>query len=526
MSIKPEDLTGAMVTELRKKYRLTVAELYEICGWEGRSTSRLSTIETKNKWREGDRERVAAAFDRLEIAQQFLHSQATSITPNSASEGVTSDAPGETGDASVSSVSDDGAGVLPDPDISPVEAASAPAPSSPGYDPHDVSSNWWNAAPGSTVASTAVVDITSFAQDDNSYVAFDLTEDIEDETTAERLVTMEKLGLTEQAAQDGALLMTNGQLRTYDRCKRKWWLAWYRRLALARESVLGVRSTGTRIHRALEAYYVPDGQTPTSPQDALERVIVEDWTAVRAQADELGWDESQLAELEKKFQDSASLERAMIEGYVEYLAETGIDSELKVIGSETTVSADLDVDGHLVRVAALIDSRVERRTDGARLFIDHKSVQDLKNPHLTLPMNPQMLHYHLVEWLKTPDGEKRCDGALYNMLRRVKRTGRATPPFYDRVEVRHNDLQLESYRRHLVSTTRQIMSTIQALDAGQDPHDVAPPNPMSSCSWDCDFLPVCTMFDDGSHAEDAVAGLYHQIDPHDRYDRELKGSTE
>jgi hypothetical protein len=524
MSINPEDLTGAMVTELRKKYRLTVAELYEICGWEGKSTSRLSTIETKDKWREGDRERVAAAFDRLEIAQQFLHSQATSIADmNGASGGATPDVPDETSSGEavpVSSSSDDGAGVLPDPDISPVEAAPEPAPSSPGYDPNDISSNWWNAE------SEPVTEAEHSMLEEGHYLALDLTESTEDQETADRLVTMERLSLSDQAAQDGAFLVTNGQLRTYDRCKRKWWLAWYRRLALARESVLGVRSTGTRIHRALEAYYVPDGQTPTNPQDALERVIVEDWTTAHAQAVNLGWDESQLAELEKQFQDSASLERAMIEGYVEHLAETGIDADLKVIASEATISADLDIDGRLVRVAALIDSRVERRTNGARLFIDHKSVQEMKTPRLTLPMNPQMLHYHFVEWLKTPEGEQRCEGALYNMLRRVKRTGRATPPFYDRVEIRHNDLQLEAYRRHLVSTTRQMMATIAALDAGQDPHDVAPPNPTSACSWDCDFLPVCTMFDDGSHAEDALAGLYHQIDPHDRYDRELKGSTE
>jgi hypothetical protein len=65
-----------------------------------------------------------------------------------------------------------------------------------------------------------------------------------------------------------------------------------------------------------------------------------------------------------------------------------------------------------------------------------------------------------------------------------------------------------------------------ALDAGADHHDVVPPNPTKDCTWDCDFVSICTMFDDGSRVEDAVTSLYHQIDPHARYDRELTKGAE
>lgn len=117
-------------------------------------------------------------------------------------------------------------------------------------------------------------------------------------------------------------------------------------------------------------------------------------------------------------------------------------------------------------------------------------------------------------------------GALYNMLRRVKRTAAANPPFYDRVEVRHNMLELTNYLRHLVTTTSEILRARAALDDDADHHDVVPPNPTKNCSWDCDFQPICVMFDDGSRVEDAVAALYRTVDPHERYDRDLEKGTE
>lgn len=311
-------------------------------------------------------------------------------------------------------------------------------------------------------------------------------------------------------------IVTNSQLKDFRRCRRRWWLAWYRKLALP-ESFIGNRATGLRVHRALEAYYVPEGQVPVDPRDALERILVEDWTALSQRAN-ARMDEAQVTELSDQFQKAAGLERAMIEGYIQWLEETGADANLEVVASEAVLTKDIEIDHHPVTIAGLIDARVRRISDNVRLLIDHKTVDNFKTPQATLPLNTQMLHYHLLEWLNTPDGETRCDGALYNMLRRVKRTVRANPPFYDRVEIRHNQLELESYRRHLTATARGIIYTTEALDAGMEHHDIVPPNPTMDCSWDCDFFAVCGMFNDGSRAEDALTNLYQQTDPYDRYD--------
>ena len=279
-----------------------------------------------------------------------------------------------------------------------------------------------------------------------------------------------------------------------------------------------MRSTGTRIHAALAAWYVPDGQVRVDPRQALERAVVEDWTKIAKLAEQRGADQDQLTSLAEEFAKSTNLERAMVEGYVQWLEETGVDSGLRVIASETTLTAHLETaSGRPVVAIGLLDARAYREVDGVRMFVDHKSVQELTSPPLTLQQDEQMLHYHLLEWLNTLEGEARCDGALYNMLRRVKRTARATPPFYERVQVDHNVRELESYRTRMLAAADEVMTATERLDRGESHLAVAYPSPRPSCRYDCDFFAVCGLFDDGSRAEDMLAALYHPVNPNDRY---------
>src|SRR6266542_6311808 len=133
---------------------------------------------------------------------------------------------------------------------------------------------------------------------EESWVVDQTEDEIEDQIVD---VSPPPLSLSEAAERDSAYLITNGQLKTVQRCPRKWWLSWYRRLALRSENLLDVRATGTRIHRALQAYYVPDGETPTDPRDALERALVQDWTEMRRRAGERGLDEENLGSLRAEF---------------------------------------------------------------------------------------------------------------------------------------------------------------------------------------------------------------------------------
>lgn len=314
---------------------------------------------------------------------------------------------------------------------------------------------------------------------------------------------------------------SNSEIQTFKRCRRKWYLAWYRQLKLRAEDPVGALAIGNRVHRALQAWYVPEGETPTDPRTALEAAIRDDWEACKQAYAQRGAEPS--PELIKEFNENTALERAMVEGYMEWLIETGVDSGLRVIASETYLEAPLDVPGVEVEVKLIgkIDVRVVREIDGARLFIDHKTTGSLTEPLKTIRLDPQMLHYHVLEWLSDIDGA-RCDGALYNMLKKVKRTARANPPFFDRVEVRHNLKELEAFKKQLIGVIRTMIETRARLDNGEDPTVVAYPTPNKQCGWDCDFLPVCPMFDDGSRVEDMLHHHYVVGDPYSHY-REKEG---
>lgn len=316
--------------------------------------------------------------------------------------------------------------------------------------------------------------------------------------------------------------ISNSETQTFKRCRRKWWLRWYRGLELQIRDPAGALSTGDRVHRALQAWYVPEGQDPVDPRYALELAIEQDWGTYTEACG--GSSREPNRDALERFAKAAQLERAMVSGYMEWLSETGVDSGLRVIAPETALTAPLtisDQDGNAgaeVDLIGKLDVRAYREVDGVRLFIDHKTTSSLTRPLQTIRMNEQMLHYHLLEWLADVSGE-RCDGALYNMLRKVGRSERAKPPFYDRVEVRHNHHELAAFRLRLMGVIRDIISVRAALGAGGDPLEVAYPTPNDTCSWSCEFLHVCTMFDDGSRAEDLIAKQYHAGDPNSRYQK-------
>lgn len=303
--------------------------------------------------------------------------------------------------------------------------------------------------------------------------------------------------------QAGVRLVSNSELRTFKECRRRWWLGWFRGLRpRAGESALGPAAIGGRIHNALRYWYVPDGEPRIDPRQALELLIMHDWT-VLTQAGDVS------LEFRHKFDQEANLERAMIAGYVEWLAESGEDADLEIVAPETYLEAPLSDE---VKLIGKLDVRARRRSDGVRVFLDHKTVGDLITPVKTLVLDEQMLHYHLLEWLNTDEAETRCAGAYYNMLKKSKRTARANPPFFQRVAVFHNETTLTSYRTRVEGVITDMLDVEEALRDGESPLRVAYPTPTRDCSWKCRFVQVCSMFDDGSRAEDMLNTYFEEGD--------------
>lgn len=315
---------------------------------------------------------------------------------------------------------------------------------------------------------------------------------------------------------NGYRLVSNSELQCFKGCRRKWWLQWYRGLVSRMVEVQGVRSTGTRLHIGWQAYYQPEVQSVQAAIDALRDAQTEDLG--KLQVDAYGFIND---DLRRKLLSDFQLEQIMLEGYFEWLAESGEDSNLEIVSSETYLEASFPVtlaDGTPpVKIIGKIDTRVRDRRTGRRKFIDHKSVTVFENPQL-LKINEQTLHYLLLEWLTTEEGETRCDSALYNMARRVKRTAKAVPPFYKRVEIERNQHELESYMRRLTGVIGDIQHVEETLDRNPEMAAyVAYPTPSRDCTWKCPFFAQCPMFDDGSRVEAALESQFTVHNPLEYY---------
>jgi hypothetical protein len=315
--------------------------------------------------------------------------------------------------------------------------------------------------------------------------------------------------------------VSNSEIQTFKRCKRKWWFAYYRSLAPRREETAGPRALGTRVHACVAEYYNPAvvGFETARRVNSLalhERLIAED-------VERCGDDQLRAAEVVKE----SDLSRAMLEGYFDWLEESGADEGMTVVAPEQSVTHDLDVFGTPVTVMGKLDLRVRRLGAGDEedMFLDHKTVMEFTTPTRTLHLDEQMKMY---DWLCEKTTGHAPSGAIYNMIRKVKRTGNAKPPFYARFEVKHSRSEMKSFEVRLRGVIGDMIQTRMMLDNGADPNGVAYPTPNRNCSWDCDFFPVCPLVDraDVGGGESLIETLYAVQDQYARYEeRELDGEV-
>lgn len=306
--------------------------------------------------------------------------------------------------------------------------------------------------------------------------------------------------------------ITQSELKTFKRCRRKWYLSSVRRLALRREDKANAAALGNRIHAALEAFYTADEEGVQGGIEAA-RASVEtgrqrDLLLVPDQAD--------------KINKQADLARIMVEGYAEWAEETGEEEDFELVGVEQAVEVDFPVPNSFdagVHLMGKMDQRVVQRSTGLRLFRDWKKVDNFSRIQL-LALDEQMRHYSLLERLHAPDGE-RTSGGLYTMLRAVKRTATAKPPFYMREIVTFNDHVLGDYFYRVWREAKEMLAVefeLRYPQPGLTAAQIAYPNPTRDCTWDCPFLPVCHVIDDSSaDAEGLIATLYEERDPLERY---------
>lgn len=295
--------------------------------------------------------------------------------------------------------------------------------------------------------------------------------------------------------------ISNSELSTFKTCKRQWYLAYIRKLVPRREDPTGVAPIGTRIHAVLAEFYRPKSAVEKlafNPIALHNQLVTEDLIRHPEKAD--------------KINKEGDLSRIMLEGYFEWVEETGADEGLIVLGSEKKLEHEI-VPGIVLQ--GKLDARVKREQGDAIMVIDHKSQANFEPP-----FTEQMKTYLLLNLLENPN--ERVDGAIYNILRRVKRSVTAKPPFYQRVEVRYNIHVMRDFYQRVIAEIEELTRLESAILSGRT--ELAFPSPSASCSWRCQFYSICPLMDDKTaHAESVIDMVFEEGNPYQRY-QDAEGS--
>lgn len=301
------------------------------------------------------------------------------------------------------------------------------------------------------------------------------------------------------------LSVSNTEMQTFAHCRRRWWLSYYRKLRPMETALVGPLALGSRVHSALEAQY----KHGTDLLEAYDKLYSDDVAA----ATEAGGDLTALS-------SEGELGRIMLEGFIDWSAEEGLDADYEIIGTEEILT--MPMLGGLAEVKGKLDLRIRDKRDGANLVRDWKTSAQLTTFTKWVHMNPQLMLYQTLDYINTPE-DRRIAGGQIVLLKKVKRGARAKPPFYELVDVRHNVFTLRSYWMRLQGLLADMLTVRRSLDDGNDHRKVVYPTPSRDCSWICPFFSVCPLFDDGSGAEDMLAANYVVGEPYDYYqDKEVE----
>ena len=137
--------------------------------------------------------------------------------------------------------------------------------------------------------------------------------------------------------------VSNSEIQVFKDCRRKWWLNYYRRLKPRESTKTGALALGSRIHEALDMYY----STETPLLEAHAQLVEKDRDLLIA-------DFQDTSELDSE----AELGRIMLEGYLDWVEENGIDAELDMISTEELIRMPL-MDGKVELDVVLRDGAGE-----------------------------------------------------------------------------------------------------------------------------------------------------------------------
>ena len=276
------------------------------------------------------------------------------------------------------------------------------------------------------------------------------------------------------------------QLTQVRECRRKWELEYVRGLELARMpgETKGARDLGTLVHKLAEAYYK-----------------AEDWRAVLAHERTLLGDFPE-------WNDHLNMAEIMFTGYIEWLANEAADNGLVPKMIEPNLEHSMGVfHGDEVILTGKPDLVVWNTMSEAFEVHDTKTTTKIES---VIIHGAQLKSYALL--LKLQHGIDVSMGVT-NQLKKVKRTARATPPFYGRSTMVINTASLQHHAANIMGQLDEMVELMQYWEQEGDRNRAVYdtkfyPSPTMMCPTRCDYLAICKTMDAGLDHERVIQFNY------------------
>lgn len=290
------------------------------------------------------------------------------------------------------------------------------------------------------------------------------------------------------------LSIRQSELQSFMRCRRKWMLEYRRKLVYARTTNQPVPNLamGSIMHKAVELFW-SEGKDPV-------RTIVEVEQEVISKVE--GGLSAEWVEIFKYL-------RVMMQGYKEWVKNGDTMGEEVVSVEQALIVPWGTFNGYDVTLTGKLDRKVKDTFTDQLMLIDTKSTQSFARG---MTHHFQLLTYAVM--LRRLSGE-RIDRLMTEQIRKVLRSATSKPPFFDRIEMYVNEEMLDNHEAHLDRLVGDITRVTREFERG-DIYECYP-HPTRDCSWDCDYLPICTQMDDGSDYEYTIERSYRIRPTEDTY---------
>lgn len=301
--------------------------------------------------------------------------------------------------------------------------------------------------------------------------------------------------------------VSNSEIQVFKNCRRRWWLQYYREMSPrdVTGSFVGPLSLGTRIHAALEQKFV----NHEDPVSVYKELFEED----KSRFEET--DAAAFVNASERFYAEGDLGRIMVEGFESWLAGEGVDTNYSIIAAESQM--EYPILGGKILVKGKTDLFIEDLRTGTLRIGDIKTAVQIKPYHDMINMSEQLMLYCCLARLTQ---ELNVSGGSYLVLKKVKRSSKSKPPYYELIEVDYNQKTLDNFWNRIIAEASEILSVRDRLDAGESHQTACYPSPGPDCSWKCPFFSGCYMFDDGSDAERWLSDNFVRADQNARYQQD------